>query len=338
MSRRRSATAQAIREIEPSPENQEELLGLIRLIEYSQGFTLAFARCNQVPLRQETAARLREALASMDIGVVEVGLSGPVLNLREVIVEQLSASPSRERLAVMVVGLEHSIPSDEVAPPVLGVMNMGRELYRRDIPYPLVLWLPEYAVSAVARVAPDFWHWRSGVFQFNTPANVLESLTERAVYDSDSANLTMARKKERIYILERLLEDYYEVRGQGLWKQRRRAELLRSLADVHYELGHYGEARRLYQESQEIQKDLGDRAGIAATLHQLAMVSQGQGDLAEARRLYQESLEIDRELGNRAGIASSLHNLGALAQGQGDLAEARRLYQESLEMKKGLGN
>ena len=36
------------------------------------------------------------------------------------------------------------------------------------MPHPLVIWLPDYAVTAVAALAPDFWAWRSGVFEFET--------------------------------------------------------------------------------------------------------------------------------------------------------------------------
>jgi hypothetical protein len=41
---------------------------------------------------------------------------------------------------------------------------------------------------------------------------------------------------------------------------------------------------------------------------------QFRGDLEEVRRLYNESLEINKKLGNHGGIAGSLHQLGMLAQ------------------------
>jgi tetratricopeptide (TPR) repeat protein len=102
--------------------------------------------------------------------------------------------------------------------------------------------------------------------------------------------------------------------------------------------GDSAEARRLYNESLDITKKLGDQSGIASTLHQLAMIAQDEGDTAEARRLYNESLDIAKKLGSQSSIASSLHELGRLAQAQGEIAEARRLYNESLEIKKRLGD
>lgn len=102
--------------------------------------------------------------------------------------------------------------------------------------------------------------------------------------------------------------------------------------------GELAEARRLYNESLEIAKRLGNQSGIASTLHQLAMLAQVQGEMYEARRLYDESLEIAKRLGDQSGIAITLHNLGWLAQDQGQMDEARRLYGKSLEIKKRLGN
>jgi tetratricopeptide (TPR) repeat protein len=90
------------------------------------------------------------------------------------------------------------------------------------------------------------------------------------------------------------------------------------------------EARRLYTESLEISKKLGNQGGIASSLHNLAVLVQDQGNLDEARRLYKESQEINKKLGDQDGIAGSLHQLGSLAEDQGDKAEAARLFGEAL--------
>jgi tetratricopeptide (TPR) repeat protein len=71
---------------------------------------------------------------------------------------------------------------------------------------------------------------------------------------------------------------------------------------------------------------------MALSLHQLGMIAQDQGDYEMARRLYEQSLEIRRQLGDQAGMAFSLGQLGVLAQDQGDHATARRLYEQSLKI------
>lgn len=102
--------------------------------------------------------------------------------------------------------------------------------------------------------------------------------------------------------------------------------------------GDVEEARRLYNESLEINTKLDEQKGIAGTLHQLAMLARDKGEVEEARRLYNESLEINTKLGEQKGIAHTLHELGLLAQDQGEIEAARRLYNESLEIDKRLGN
>ncbi|HYG09392.1 MAG TPA: toll/interleukin-1 receptor domain-containing protein, partial [Pyrinomonadaceae bacterium] len=56
---------------------------------------------------------------------------------------------------------------------------------------------------------------------------------------------------------------------------------------------------------------------IALFAHNLAMVYQDRGELLKARRLYDESLEIDKRLPNQRGTAFTLHQLAILAQMQG---------------------
>jgi predicted ATPase/DNA-binding SARP family transcriptional activator/Tfp pilus assembly protein PilF len=113
---------------------------------------------------------------------------------------------------------------------------------------------------------------------------------------------------------------------------------LNNLGLLAADQGDYASARALYEESLTIKRELGDRQGIAACLNNLGIAAKDQGDYASARTLYEQSLEIRRELGDRQGVAGSLHNLGCVAQNQGDYASARTLYEEALTLNRELGN
>ena len=93
----------------------------------------------------------------------------------------------------------------------------------------------------------------------------------------------------------------------------------------------------LYHQSMNIKKELGDKSGIAQSLHQLGMVHYVQGNYSEAVELCQQSLEIKKELGDKSGIAQSLHQLGNVHYLQGNYSEAVELYQQSLEIREKLG-
>jgi len=241
-------------------------------------------------------------------------------------------------LALSVHGLAASFRSDDPHPPLLAHLNLGRECYR-ELGCPLVLWLPDYALTRLAREAPDFWAWRSGVFEFVPQPEMAESALRQVAYEPElvTSSLDAAAKRERLMLLEQLLVDYREL-GAGPREQDVQADILWKMGGLHQDLGEYEAGRQAYREALEIKQQLGDRAGVAQTLHQLGNVAYLQGDYAEARRLYGESLDIAQQLGNRAGLAATLHQLGMLAQGQGDYVEARRLYQESLDIKQEMGD
>ena len=320
-------------ELPISLENEVKLLELAQLIKLARGFRLGIVKCNQPVQRRLLAERLRKMLAG-EVNIAEVELKGPVRSLREELRKRLPLTDQRQ--AIFVYGFEHSIPSEGPAP-ALEALNFSRELYPREFPYPFVLWLPDYAVTRLAREAPDFWAWRSGVYEFVPEREVMEAVAVLAVYAGETASLPLEAKRERLRILRGLLEDLAEL-PPGEREERIKGDTLWKAGMVHHELGEYGEARRCYEEALSLFEKLGEEGRVAAVLHQLGMLAQDTGDYAEARRLYQQSLKIAEELGDKGGIAKSLHQLGMLAQGQGDYAEARRLYQESLKIKEELGD
>jgi tetratricopeptide (TPR) repeat protein len=126
--------------------------------------------------------------------------------------------------------------------------------------------------------------------------------------------------------------------GRQLGDQHTAAATLHELGKLAQISGEYDEARRLYSESLEIEERFGTQLGVAQTFHQLAILSQKTGQLDEAQRLYGESLEITRRLGDQRSVASTLHELGSLAVAAGEFEEARRLYHESLEITLKLGD
>ena len=139
--------------------------------------------------------------------------------------------------------------------------------------------------------------------------------------------------EDRLTVLQRAIE-------ASKWKVdvREEARLLHNLAVVYQEQGDYEAARHLYEQSLDINRRLGHKAGEASSLHNLGALAQAQGDYAAARRYYQQSLEIAQTLGDRAGVSRSLHQLGNIAYLQGDYAVARQLYEESLAIKEELGD
>jgi tetratricopeptide (TPR) repeat protein len=86
-----------------------------------------------------------------------------------------------------------------------------------------------------------------------------------------------------------------------------------------------------------LDREVGDKEGIAVSSLLLGSVALKQGDVATARTRVEEGLFLYREMGYREGIAEALALLGRVEATRGDLALARTLYEESLTMARELG-
>ena len=327
---------------------------LVRAVDYAEGFWLGFAKSNTLAQRRRLAALCKDLLEALKIRVVEIELSEPVTDLLPILRERLAqerdahvedtptgeASPKegRGKIAIFVHGLEHSIPSREAYPPLLSSLNLNRELFRQQVPHPLLLWLPDYALTALARKSPDFWAWRSGLYEFPPERETAEQ-SFAAIRDEEAyviESLSEPAKRVRLVMLKGLLEDYREL-GNSAREQSAQGRLLHEIGLVYETLGELAEARRAYEESLVVSRNLKDKLLQGVTLNDLGIVSEQMGDFMEAKRLYGEFLNIARELNSRFNIAAALHQLGNVACIEGELKEAKQLYIESLEISNALG-
>jgi tetratricopeptide (TPR) repeat protein len=102
--------------------------------------------------------------------------------------------------------------------------------------------------------------------------------------------------------------------------------------------GELSQAQEWCQKSLQIEEELGNRAGMAASYHQLGRIAQDRGELSQAFEWYQKALQIFEELGNRAGMASSYGQLGVLMTEGDQPAEAVPLHLRSLEIQLQIGS
>jgi predicted ATPase/class 3 adenylate cyclase len=120
-----------------------------------------------------------------------------------------------------------------------------------------------------------------------------------------------------------------------------RAAGLEAAGGLAYWQGDIEGARAFYQEALEIQKELGDQAGIANALYNLSFTvgALAGKDPRNTRPLLEESLAISRRLEDRAGIARALWALGDyFTYGEIDYELGRRYFEEGLEIFRQLGD
>lgn len=99
--------------------------------------------------------------------------------------------------------------------------------------------------------------------------------------------------------------------------------------------GDYASAQDSFERSLVCWHELGDRLSAARCLHNLANVSKSRGDCSRARLALEDATAIFEELGDLSGAAWSINSQADSAREQGDSAAARRLYERALSMFRG---
>ena len=116
------------------------------------------------------------------------------------------------------------------------------------------------------------------------------------------------------------------------------AATLNNIGPVYDGLGERQRALDYYGQALPIRREVGDRAGEAATLNNIGGVYAGLGDRQRALAYYQQALPILREVGDRAGEAATLNNIGAVYRGLGDPQRALEYFQQALPIPREVGD
>jgi eukaryotic-like serine/threonine-protein kinase len=101
--------------------------------------------------------------------------------------------------------------------------------------------------------------------------------------------------------------------------------------------GKLEEARRLYEESLSISRDIGDQRGVTRTLRWLAKIQLSEGDFVGARAKLDEALAVSRSMGDQSGVALALDNIAFLLQRQGELETSKQTFEDALAMYRAAG-
>jgi hypothetical protein len=145
-------------------KNDESLRMLARSLTLSQGqFSLILARCNYRSLRQRLMEQLRERCP---VDFRERVLDPSAKTIETTIQEELRDEPPP---AVIISGLESVRDLDSV----LLATNQARDEFRKNFPFPLVLWGTDEVLRRLIRVAPDFESWAATPIEFEIATDEL---------------------------------------------------------------------------------------------------------------------------------------------------------------------
>ena len=109
---------------------------------------------------------------------------------------------------------------------------------------------------------------------------------------------------------------------------------LKTLGDVYFGMGSYGEAEYNYQESLNISQKIKYNRGVAAAYRGLGDICFNQEVFSQARRQYEKSLTMYQRIGYISGIGDLFQSLGRVATILGEYDLAEEYHQEALSIHK----
>jgi tetratricopeptide (TPR) repeat protein len=200
-------------------DDEEVYESLVRAIGRTEGFGLFFVRCVEKD-RAKLEQRLRGDLPRLRLERLELkeDLKDGNLYRRLAEVEQQRGPLN----GLFISGLEKSLDpyvksgygglgdyyNKDTVPRVLGHLNLQRERFRDDFPFCLIFFLSAFGIKYIARRAPDFFDWRSGLFEFIADEAKLGRLTQELWGDYDEyLNWSETQRLDRIREIQALIDE-----------------------------------------------------------------------------------------------------------------------------------
>lgn len=309
-----------------------ELAALRRALHLAEGYKLIFVRCNQALQRARLVSALEEKLAGLKIQ--KVTLEVPVAHLLDELSSRVDSPPPG---AVFVFGLEYSLPvaAEAHTTPFIANLNAARDSFPDVVQAPLVLWVADYVLAAIARGAPDFFSIRSGVYSFAEEPDRTRELAWRLTADDTRAiaSLPVAERRKRISEIQALLADYGDAPAER--RDRRTESRLRyRLVELERGLGALAEAEESATHLLRVAEGTLDPAWVATALRTLGSVLHESSQPSRAEPVLRRALDTARQSGDRAVLAETLVELAAfLSTARGRHDEAGGLLTEALAIR-----
>ena len=307
-------------------ETEEESLAVLeRAIRRRHGFAFLLAVVNHPGRRDRLCADLRSRLPDDELPTVTVTRLSDATVLDQIAAQlaELDGPTRANPAALLVHGIEELVDLGDDHWTKLAGLNLSRELAAKQLPLPVIVWLPAYALRRISHNAPDLWAWRANVVYFlGTPADAHDTLATLADDLGDDLHEHVAR-------LELLRDISGELVDSGVESEPERAAVGLALGREAMFLDDLRGADASLSGALPVFRQAGARLGEANTLVALGDLAVRNDDLTGARQHYDQALPLYRQIGARLGEANTLVSMAQLALVENDATRARRLFEEA---------
>ncbi len=304
---------------------QAEYQALVRALKRRRGFGLLFVRCS--PAEGEgLIAKVREDIPQKRIDVLRLEKS--IDNLYEII----QSLPNKDELDILfITGIEKSLVDyikpgiggqghyykGDTVPRILGHLNLQRECFRDNFKICFVFLLPQFALKYFIRRAPDFFDWRSGVWEFPTSPRLVEEESSRIVLEGDFEEyrkLSPQERKQKIFDIQELLAEEYQT-------AERKAELFFEQGNILIAGNDWEEAITSFEKALQFNPD------NDAAWYNRGIALKKLGRYEEALASYEKALKF------KPDKDEAWNNRGLALRKLGRYEEALASYDQALKFK-----
>ena len=329
--------------------NPSDLRGLEIFLIQTRGFRLALALHDDMRVRDEVNRYLQEKLqaSGVDLLLVDLRLESADTSLLGSAAAAFAAHTAKPRLAdgraaLALVNLESRVNynpelcnGEDQKSAYLATANLQRDLWPVTFDGPVLIWMSELLEPAMAKWAPDLWHWRSHVFDLRKTQSekVLNALSDSRESRLDLSDETQAGAAQRLARLQAQLDAY---RKAG--KRKDEGRMLATIGQERLKLGQASIAKQNFEVGLAIAREVGDRRGEGMHLGLLGNACNRLGKSRDAIGFYQQALSIAREIGLKDDERVGLGNLASAWAELGESQLAIESYEQALTIAREIGN
>ncbi|MEH2223977.1 tetratricopeptide repeat protein [Nostoc sp.] len=310
------------------PEPEEAYQDLLRALKRKSGFGLFFVQCTPVEA-DKFIVKLPQEIPQKKIAVLRLVES--IDNLYQPVAEFVK---DKQIDILLIKGLEYSLYKYEKrsfgeitegqfsnltsVPHILNHLNQQRERFRDDFPVSFVFLLRSFSINYFIHRAPDFFDWRSGVFELPTTLEVVEQESNRLLLEGDYEEylkLSPEQKIEKVLEIQELLTEKHQ-------PDNRRASLLFELGNLLFAAKEYEQAITSYDQALKIQPD-----------HYKTWIYRG-AVLCDYLQRYEEAIaSFDQALKFKPDDDKAWYNRSIALENSGRYEEALASYDQALQIK-----
>lgn len=275
------------------PEPEEVYQDLLRALKRKSAFGLFFVQCTPGEA-DKFIVKLPQEIPQKKIAVLR--FVEAIDNLYQPVAEFVK---DKQIDILLIKGLEYSLYKYEKrsfgeitegqfsnltsVPHILNHLNQQRERFRDDFPISFVFLLRSFSINYFIHRAPDFFDWRSGVFELPTTPELVEEESNRLLLEGDYQEylkLSAEQKIEKVIEIQDLLTEKHQPDNQ-------KPRLLFELGNLLYAASEYEEAIASYDQALEIKPD------YPSAFYNKACYYALQGNIEKALENLQQAINLN---------------------------------------------